>query len=794
MGYLSTINVNGIVYDLRDEAAARAANTYTKGEVDAIVAAIKQFTPIVAPMRPTASADTMYKLYLVPSEDPQESNVKDEYITIDNGASANPRYTWEKIGSTDIDISGKADIDTVPKDVTRTASDVTFVNSDNEPLFYLRQASSSLAGVMRAEEHTKLGALPTNDELTSALGGKQDTISDIATIRSGASAGATAYQKPSGGIPASDMAQTVQTSLGKAETAAQQATAAQHAADAAVEAVDGMQEELDNKANKDGFYVTLGAGTAVNLAGNTIVNAEFYKRKTGGTQSVGSGIAAIKEVRGKSIVWNQKVNLSSYKKINSTTFSLNNDICEIETTEAGQWSFYRVFEKSIVPQGHKILCIARIKSFEEDFVFMYSLLGRDIKTVAVTKNAWSMVSEIITSNGVEKYNRYAIENVAHFYLQDMFFDLTLMFGAGNEPTTVEEFEAMFPLDYYDYNAGEVIPFAGQNLVTIGKNQYNPTSGKANLLGGQTYQLLGTYTGATIDGVAVTLDSNNCFTTTEDCVLEITGGNDTDTIVALYNGENVTYEPYEKHTLPLDPSQWRDKDGNLVFPYGGMHGVGNAYDYAKVDADGYIRKAVRCFRQVDMGTLTGWTWNEYFDLPFKNKPDDAPLRYKAIIDKYQYMGNISPGYVGNMQASCAFNGDRLYINDSAISRDDIVNGQIAKLNGVKLCYELAEPVEVELATPIYAKYLVDKDGTEEITPANGTKPYTTMANLSILYAMDARGAIQNLPKNYLSKESAENMLNAMVAAGIIASYTMTYDAANGRYAFTFVKASANNEQA
>ena len=42
---------------------------------------------------------------------------------------------------------------------------------------------------------------------------KQDTISDLATIRSGASAGATAYQKPSGGIPATDMASAVQTAL-----------------------------------------------------------------------------------------------------------------------------------------------------------------------------------------------------------------------------------------------------------------------------------------------------------------------------------------------------------------------------------------------------------------------------------------------------------------------------------------------------------------------------------------------------------------------------------------------------
>ena len=49
--------------------------------------------------------------------------------------------------------------------------------------------------------------------MTSALSGKQNTITDLASIRSGASKGATAYQKPSTGIPASDIAAGVIPSL-----------------------------------------------------------------------------------------------------------------------------------------------------------------------------------------------------------------------------------------------------------------------------------------------------------------------------------------------------------------------------------------------------------------------------------------------------------------------------------------------------------------------------------------------------------------------------------------------------
>ena len=60
-----------------------------------------------------------------------------------------------------------------------------------------------------------------NKVVTNALNGKQATIDDLSTIRSGAAAGATAYQKPGAGIPESDMASAVQTSLGKADSAYQ---------------------------------------------------------------------------------------------------------------------------------------------------------------------------------------------------------------------------------------------------------------------------------------------------------------------------------------------------------------------------------------------------------------------------------------------------------------------------------------------------------------------------------------------------------------------------------------------
>ena len=49
------------------------------------------------------------------------------------------------------------------------------------------------------------------------------------------------------------------------------------------------------------------------------------------------------------------------------------------------------------------------------------------------------------------------------------FDLTKMFGSGNEPATVEEFEAMFPGEGYSYNAGELLSAGVNEIVERGRN-------------------------------------------------------------------------------------------------------------------------------------------------------------------------------------------------------------------------------------------------------------------------------------------------------------------------------------
>lgn len=135
MAVLSKIQISGQIYDLKDakgrtdittllgdhtlEALGAAAwkavateigdtglvdASIVKAYVDSQVGALHNFDVVVLQAGeelPAASADTYFKLYLKPHEHGTGDGY-DEYVTVKNGEA----YNWEKIGNTDIDLSG----------------------------------------------------------------------------------------------------------------------------------------------------------------------------------------------------------------------------------------------------------------------------------------------------------------------------------------------------------------------------------------------------------------------------------------------------------------------------------------------------------------------------------------------------------------------------------------------------------------------------------------------------------------------------------------------------------------
>ena len=70
----------------------------------------------------------------------------------------------------------------IPKDINRSATDGTIVNSSGDTLFYIRQANTQLAGFMTSADKTKLNNTYTKTECDDRYVSKTDYNALVARI------------------------------------------------------------------------------------------------------------------------------------------------------------------------------------------------------------------------------------------------------------------------------------------------------------------------------------------------------------------------------------------------------------------------------------------------------------------------------------------------------------------------------------------------------------------------------------------------------------------------------------
>ena len=187
----------------------------------------------------------------------------------------------------------------------------------------------------------------------------------------------------------------------------------------------------------------------------------------------GAKLASVDKVCGKTIVMNQLIDPSK------------RDAQKIEFDELTKHFKYdnwngigsKYICKNInIIKGHKYYIYATDKARYAITYFhgegMKEILSKDTDAESVIKKVL-----IATGSGVNNlyFNRYnaTLENASYFDGCINLIDLTKMFGSGNEPTTPEEFEAMFPNDYYPYNEGELMSMSVNDVV------YTDTSNNQN---------------------------------------------------------------------------------------------------------------------------------------------------------------------------------------------------------------------------------------------------------------------------------------------------------------------------
>lgn len=187
------------------------------------------------------------------------------------------------------------------------------------------------------------------------------------------------------------------------------------------------------------------------------------------TIPTGGKLMSVKNIGGRSIMWNQLVKpVPTVVTQAGVKFTFSDDgIITLNGTATTTGSAVSV--QSVKNQkGHKYLMIASPLSGvygKDQLQFSSQSYGQDS-----TGHGTIITNE--SSNEKWYYTLYVYEGVTYdnVKLQPQIFDLTAMFGSGNEPSTVEEFEKIFPADYYPYNAGEVVR-TGVTEVAVGDTAY-----------------------------------------------------------------------------------------------------------------------------------------------------------------------------------------------------------------------------------------------------------------------------------------------------------------------------------
>lgn len=354
-------------------------------------------------------------------------------------------------------------------------------------------------------EKNKLDALPTNSELETDLGAKADKVdgatadnfaaldangnlkdsghkhSDYASASQGAKAD-TAYQKPSGGIPKTDLASGVQTSLYKADAAAPQSS---------TYTMTEMDTALASKANKDTSAVKDnlakmdGEGNAVDsglkvedvalrgsndenglagFAGELVdLDAVGDEEELNGLKAYEGedGVGVVKGMKGKTRAWNQNIPTNAQVSFIGSGLTI---------TANGDGSF--TLNGTVSGGGYAFVAYTFISGHK-----YYLTWGNRNSGILVSDGVTEGAYGIIVVGGSSSDNRTYITfpNTITFSNEKVYpqvFDLTLMYGAGKEPNSATEFQREYPAPYYPYNSGILLSNTAKSIEITGRNVWD----------------------------------------------------------------------------------------------------------------------------------------------------------------------------------------------------------------------------------------------------------------------------------------------------------------------------------
>lgn len=539
----------------------------------------------------------------------------------------------------------------------------------------------------------------------------------------------------------------------------------------------------------DGYYEEMTVGDAEQLISTQFVedNKPYLFRPTGGSHDVGNR-AYLDKIVGGTVAWNQI--FENKRSMDHGVTITNNSDGSMTLNGTSTSTFFNV--DSISPKnftGHKCMIVLNIIYNPDSVEFSYGHLNQPhASTPKATRGVQRKIYSQDTTLGEGRgFCNFSVGTVFNdVKVRVMEHDLTQMFGStiadyiysleqSQAGAGVAWFKKLFPKDYYEYNAGELLSVEGlQSHDTVGFNQWDGTSENGRWISDYTTGAVApasnTYNVTNLirvlpntdyyhsqtdssriifydseknaipmsgwqysDGAGVITTPQNAryvrFTVTNSCL-------STFCINLNSPSRNGEYEPYEKHSYPLDNSLTLrgipklDARNNLY------------YDGDEYTSDGKVK---RKYGIVDLGTIDweqGGSNNRTYWVPKSWKTNVKPVegndtKANILCNKY-YTDTAAHVETQVNDKTISVNvGSWVYIYDNAYISVTPQEFKAA-MSGVMLVYELATPT-TETAEPFQNIQIVDDFGTEEFV-STGIVPVGHKTR----YTANLRDKLQHLP--------------------------------------------------